>query len=1436
MKKNKILSFVICAAGLALCAWRVPPAGGQTPPGLINFQGRLTDAANNPLSGAQDFVFEIYDSLSGGVRLWLETQNGIPVANGVLAAQLGAAVPVPASVFSSPSAYLQITVGGVTLAPRQRLVTAPYAFNSYSLQGRGYDAFVSTDAAAQSIAGTKTFTGVLASAQLRLAGGVVISSEALSSLGGGVRVSSNVYIVGFSSAAKYYGDGSALTGISVPGDGLGSHTAAQDLNMAGRQILNVASMTITGKDAGSGYSLYLSSGINMAGGTVNAGLFVGSGAGLSGVLASSVAAAGVRPGSLAPGAVSASAQLADSVITLAKFGQSGCAANQVPKWNGAAWACAADVGSAYLADEASLHLSGGAFSALPSSVTLQGNSFNGASQLLRLTPGGALPALNGAALLSVSSVAVNSVRDEAIVSVSGSKVAGNISGAAGSVANGVYTTGAYSDPLWITALSTAKINLSTVTAALDLKADASAVAAALAGKLSNTATVPPGLVDLSSVTAALAGKLDTGAQAASVANGVYTTGAYGDPSWITALSTAKINLSTVTAALDLKADASAVAAALAGKLSNTATVPPGLIDLSTVTAALAAGVPNGVYTTGSYNDPAWITRLATGKIDLSTVTTALNGKLDTGAQSASVANGVYTTGAYNDPAWITRLATGKIDLSTVTAALNGKLDTGAQAASVANGVYTTGDQTIGGNKTFSSIIEGSVSGNAAAATKLNSQGDYANGTPGTTRGPAGLNLFQVYNNGYPIPYGNVLQIGGAGAGQLLVGWSGADGSHVDNYVRSKRDNDSGAWSPWAKLLTDVNYNAYAPSLTGTGASGTWGISVTGNSGGFTGALAGDVSGTQGATVVADDSHNHHYALGTYISGGGEAPNYFGSDKLKLQMLTCPWTWCDTLWMSSYGGSDVKGSNQLVFSKYGANAGFRRQDYDSGAWGTLYEFIHTGNMGILQSLQSLRDFTVGTLIQSDIDYSLSEGDTFLLEIGGNSYGSAIPFDIKLQGYIYSNTIINHGAISNGTNITGLVAFNYNGKLCFWFPRQAYWQGVNVFINSSYAGVKRNRVVSITDSAKPGGVTKEVAFTIQQGLHTGNLAALSGRSLPLSNDYPVSQMLRWKNYGGGHVIFDASAGTSPEGGAVNQTNSAAAWTPSYPTLMGWNGTSTYGVRVDMARYAESAGNSDTVDGHHFNWSGQGGQPAWLWGGNDSDNMYVYNPSNFSVNYAASAGNISAGASPTVGTLHFYGVGGNSGQAAPSSDYRIYQAPGAWSHPYPDLNIAYHTGISIGAYYAYGGTRFFNNSDMVTELMSVGNTDNNVRVAYNLYVAGNEYVSGTAYASTWEYISNRRSKTDITDNNYGIAEVMRLQAKNYKLIADKTQRPQIGFIAEEVAEVIPELVSHNAEGLAMGLDYGRLTVVLIEAVKDQQGEIEKLRAENEAIKLRLTALENK
>jgi hypothetical protein len=92
-------------------------------------------------------------------------------------------------------------------------------------------------------------------------------------------------------------------------------------------------------------------------------------------------------------------------------------------------------------------------------------------------------------------------------------------------------------------------------------------------------------------------------------------------------------------------------------------------------------------------------------------------------------------------------------------------------------------------------------------------------------------------------------------------------------------------------------------------------------------------------------------------------------------------------------------------------------------------------------------------------------------------------------------------------------------------------------------------------------------------TGNAATATNLSTNRTNwstngtITAVVGQLSWKHYGNNHTIFDASNSTSPAGGAVNNTNPDVAWTGTYPTLMGWNGVNTYGVRVDSARYADS-----------------------------------------------------------------------------------------------------------------------------------------------------------------------------------------------------------------------------------------------------------------------------
>jgi hypothetical protein len=142
--------------------------------------------------------------------------------------------------------------------------------------------------------------------------------------------------------------------------------------------------------------------------------------------------------------------------------------------------------------------------------------------------------------------------------------------------------------------------------------------------------------------------------------------------------------------------------------------------------------------------------------------------------------------------------------NAVTSIVNSAKPTGTKEVALSANIVQSWHS---GNLTISGVNTGdqtTITGNAGSATKIISQGSYAAAAVGTTRGPAGINLFDNYGGGYPIPYGNVLHIAGGGGGQLLVGWSGSDGAHADNYVRSKRDNDTGAWSPWAKIYTDVN--------------------------------------------------------------------------------------------------------------------------------------------------------------------------------------------------------------------------------------------------------------------------------------------------------------------------------------------------------------------------------------------------------------------------------------------------------------------------------------------------------------------------------------------------------------------------------------------------------------------------------------------------------
>lgn len=112
------------------------------------------------------------------------------------------------------------------------------------------------------------------------------------------------------------------------------------------------------------------------------------------------------------------------------------------------------------------------------------------------------------------------------------------------------------------------------------------------------------------------------------------------------------------------------------------------------------------------------------------------------------------------------------------------------------------------------------------------------------------------------------------------------------------------------------------------------------------------------------------------------------------------------------------------------------------------------------------------------------------------------------------------------------------------------------------------VTATSIAASGSITAASYSGI-----TGNQV-----SAPISDagkDVETSKYLRWKYFGSGFVIIDASQATSPSGTTVSRTNSAVPWETYFPMLVGWNGANTFGVRVDSARVADNGGVTSVAD---------------------------------------------------------------------------------------------------------------------------------------------------------------------------------------------------------------------------------------------------------------------
>jgi hypothetical protein len=105
------------------------------------------------------------------------------------------------------------------------------------------------------------------------------------------------------------------------------------------------------------------------------------------------------------------------------------------------------------------------------------------------------------------------------------------------------------------------------------------------------------------------------------------------------------------------------------------------------------------------------------------------------------------------------------------------------------------------------------------------------------------------------------------------------------------------------------------------------------------------------------------------------------------------------------------------------------------------------------------------------------------------------------------------------------------------------------------------------------------------------------------------------------------------------------------------------------------------------------------------------------------------------------------------------------------------------------------------------------------GNTDVTTIGGQVAWTAASDSRIKKNIVNSNYGLATVLKLRPVEYNLISNDLR--QVGFIAQEVQKLVPEVVTGKegdlSKGEILGITYSNLVPVLAKAIQEQQKQIE-------------------
>lgn len=425
-----------------LAFWLIGTAQAAVP-GLINFQGRLTDSNGSPVTSSTSLTFRLYQVESNGSPVFTETQTVVPDSSGIYAVFIGSTTSLSGVDFNS-DLWLEVEAGGETLTPRYRLTAAPYAIRAETTNAAPWAGLTGVPAGFadgtddtgslgpnsvgtvqiqdSSVTSAKILDGQIVNADLAASAGITLAKlEKDPSQTGTINTSTNPVDwsqlknvpAAFSDGTDDLGGGQPVVeenDVTVDNavsrvDFLGAHfnvssSPAGEANVS----LDVSSVTVQGNAFnGTSQLVRLDGSGNLP--ALNASNLTNlPAAQLSGVLPALNAASLTNLAASALTGNINSSTIDSSSVT--KQGNTFNGVSQLVKLDGSGNLPALNA-------SALTNLSGSALSGTinssaidSSSVTKQGNTFNGTNQLVKLDGSGNLPAMNASALTNLSASAL----------------------------------------------------------------------------------------------------------------------------------------------------------------------------------------------------------------------------------------------------------------------------------------------------------------------------------------------------------------------------------------------------------------------------------------------------------------------------------------------------------------------------------------------------------------------------------------------------------------------------------------------------------------------------------------------------------------------------------------------------------------------------------------------------------------------------------------------------------------------------------------------------------------------------------------------------------------------------------------------------------------------------------------------------------------------